>query len=119
VAGFERDLLNIAAYVRRETGVEIVEVGYLSGTSPSISEAVTQCVEQGVTDLLAMSYFLSAGYLQRKALRQVETLVAAHPQITLTTGKPLGPHPRLVDVVLERIDEALEESQPLPGTDEL
>jgi sirohydrochlorin ferrochelatase len=107
VEGAVHELQQIAAVVRRETGVAIVEIGYLSGTSPSLSDGVTCCVEQGVTDLLAMPYFLSAGYLQRKALRQVEALVAAHLHVTLYQAAPLGQHPRLVDVVQDRIDEAL------------
>lgn len=115
VAGATSDLQKIAAVVRQETGVAIVEIGYLSGTSPSISEGVSSCVAQGVTDLLAMPYFLSAGYLQRKALRQVETLVGEHPHVTLYKAAPLGQHPRFVDVVQDRIEEALRAAESKEG----
>lgn len=107
VAGAEQDLQRVAAFLRAKIGGGVVELGYLSGTSPSLADAVDACVAQGVTDLLVMPYFLSGGYLQRKALRQVELEAQRHPHLTLHQGAPLGPHPRFADVVLDRIAEAL------------
>lgn len=106
VAGVERDLEHIAADLRQKTEADVVGSGFLDYTEPKIPEAVRQMAEQGVTELLVVPYFLSAGYLLRKALRIVREETAMQAQMKVHIAEHLGKHPRLTDVVLDRIEDA-------------
>jgi len=106
VAGVERDLEAIAADLRQKTEADVVGVGFLDYTEPKIPEAVRRVAEQDVTELLVVPYFLSAGYLLRKALRTVSEEAAKQPQMRIHIADHLGKHPRLIDVVLDRIEDA-------------
>jgi sirohydrochlorin cobaltochelatase len=108
LAGGERELVSVAERVRRELRAEVVEVGFLSFAEPGIGPAVERCVRQGVTALVVVPFFLTEGFLARRAIRKVREEAAKYPQLQVSVSAPLGPHPRLVDVVLGRIEEALD-----------
>ncbi len=106
VAGVERELESIAAVLRLQTEADCVVVGFLDYTEPKIAEAVRMSVEQGVSELLVMPYFLTAGYLLRKALRMVSEEAAQYPGLRIQIAQYVGGHPQLVDVVIDRIEDA-------------
>ncbi|PWK05956.1 sirohydrochlorin chelatase [Tumebacillus permanentifrigoris] len=99
----EETLAELAAFLRSESGA-VVEVGYLNFQSPRIAEAVTRVLAAGVDRVTVAPFFLSEGYLMRKAVRQAKE--AAHG-VEIKIASPLGQHPRLLDVVLERMAEAM------------
>lgn len=103
--GAERDVHHLAEGLRRQTGARVVEVGFLDYTEPFIPQAVAACAEQGATHLLVLPYFLTSGYLLRKCLAAVQQAAANHPPLTLTLAQPLGPHRKLADLVLERVEQ--------------
>lgn len=105
LAGSERELLQVTAAVQARLGLTVAEVGFLrtNESTASIAEAVLSCVRQGVTELLVMPYFLTAGFLQKKAVREVREALAPYSQVQLVVADPLGSHERLAEVVLDRI----------------
>jgi sirohydrochlorin cobaltochelatase len=106
VEGVERELEAIAIILRQRTDVDVVQIGFLDYTEPKIPEAVESLVASRVSELLVMPYFLSSGYLLKKALRLVREEAAKHPPLVVHTAEHLGGHPRLVDVVIDRIEDA-------------
>jgi sirohydrochlorin ferrochelatase len=57
-------------------------------------------------------YFLSAGtHVRRDLAAARDALAAEHPCVAFILAEPLGRHPALLDVVEERLREAL----PPPG----
>jgi sirohydrochlorin cobaltochelatase len=99
------EVLRIAAGLRTELGLAVAEVGFLA-EEPGIEEGVRRCVRQGVTDLTVAPYFLTEGYLMKKALRLAFAEAKKHPLRTVQSTQPLGLHQGLIDVVLDRIREA-------------
>lgn len=107
IAGAERDVERVAAALRRMTA-QTVEVGFLSFTAPDLPEAVSRCAQSGVAQWVVMPYFLTAGYLQRKAMGIVKKEAGRYPGLFVVEAEPFGRHPLLADLVLERIAEAMQ-----------
>lgn len=110
IAGAERDVERVAAALRRMTG-QPVGIGYLSFTAPDLPEAVLRCSESGIAQWAVLPYFLTAGYLQRKAMGIVKKEAGRYPGLFVVEAEPFGRHPLLVDLVLARLAEAVAEQQ--------
>ena len=96
-------LEDVAELVRRRQPDLIVHTAHMTLAAPSIREGFSLCVGDGATEVVVHPYMLSPG---RHALEDVPTLVeqAARdfPQVQARITPPLGLHPKLVDVILER-----------------
>ena len=57
--------------------------------------------------MILLPYFLSAGvHVQRDLQAYRDQLAKNYPQTTVILAEPLGRHPLLVDIVLQRAAEA-------------
>lgn len=64
-------------------------------------------MEQGAREVLMLPYFLSAGRHVTDDLTTFrEELAATHPGVAFRLCAPIGLHPLIVDVVLDRLSEA-------------
>lgn len=101
-------LYQIAAMVREACGFEIVEVAFREMHAPNIQTGIDRCVEQGAGRILLYPYFLFAGaHVLEDLPAEMEEAARRHPGLELLLGKPLGVHPKLGEIVCERIDESL------------
>lgn len=99
------DLARLADVVRQTDEAEetIVEIGYLELTGPTIPEGFARCVEQGATTVRIVPYFLSMGVHMQEDLTEIcSELRERYPNVRIQVRKPLGLHPKVIDVVLER-----------------
>src|SRR5688500_12911811 len=97
------DLVQVAEEVRRRGGYDVVEAAFLELAEPTIDQAGQRCVEQGARRIVLTPYFLSAGVHVRDDLRRHrDELAGRFPEVTFVLAEPLGPHPSLVDIVLQR-----------------
>ena len=100
------DLFHVAARLRAR-GQAIVEATFLELAEPGIEEGGIRCVEQGAERVVLVPYFLSAGVHVRRDLAAARAKLAERfPKVEFRLAEPLGRHPLLVDVVLERAREA-------------
>jgi sirohydrochlorin ferrochelatase len=101
------DLWALADDLRREGAYAMVEPSYLELAAPTIDEASRRCVEHGVDRIIMVPYFLSAGvHVKRDLQRHRDKLAAQHPSVDVRLAQPLGRHPLLRVIVLQRADEA-------------
>ena len=85
-------------------GYDIVEPAFLELADPDIPAGAAACVTKGATDVRMLPYFLSMGTHVADDLREFRDRFAAeHPHVTFTVCPPLGLHPKLVEVVFERL----------------
>jgi sirohydrochlorin ferrochelatase len=102
----------IAALVKKMTQFDIVEVSFREQHLPNIQMGVDACVEQGAERILLVPYFL---YMGAHVLEDLpEELVQArqrHPKVEMVLGKHLGVHPKLAEIVVERVAESLTEER--------
>ncbi len=99
-----RDLLVLAAAQR--PGLR-AEAAYVDNASPSIRSALARLAEEGERDVTVVPLLLgAASHSKTDVAASVQAGRFAHPGMTLRYGRPLGPHPVVVDVLARRLAEA-------------
>ena len=99
-----RDLLVCAAGQR--PGLR-AEAAYVDNASPSIRSALARLVAEGERDVTVVPLLLgAASHSKTDVAASVQAARFAHPSLTLRYGRPLGPHPVVVDVLARRLSEA-------------
>ena len=102
------DLHQLATTLRQRAEYAIVEPAFLELAEPTIPQAGQRCLTQGAQRIVLLPYFLSAGVHVRDDLRRYRDELAEHfPEAQFILAEPLGPHPLLTEVVLQRAGEAL------------
>jgi sirohydrochlorin ferrochelatase len=97
----------VAEKLRQRSPGCVVEVAHMDLAVPDIAQGVLACVRAGATEIVVHPYFLGPGtHIQRDIPRAVESAVAQHPGLRVVISEPLGVHDKLVDVVLERVENA-------------
>ncbi len=93
----------------RATGsFAVVEPAHMELAEPSIGTAFDRCVEAGATTVVVAPYFLWPGNHWAVDIPALaEQAAARHPGIHYLVAAPLGPHPSLLDIVGERVDQCL------------
>ena len=80
---------------------------YVDNASPSIRRALAQLADDGVDDVVVLPLLLTpASHSKTDVAASVQVGRLAHPRMRLRYGRPLGPHPVLVDVLARRLAEA-------------
>ncbi len=101
-------LYAIADMVRDTCNFEIVEVAFREMHAPDIQAGIDRCVARGAGRILLYPYFLFAGaHVLEDLPAEMEAAAARYPGLELLLGKPLGVHPKLGEIVCERIGESL------------
>lgn len=99
-------MYEVAQALRKTGSYGIVEIGFMQRNFPTIEEAAQSCVLQGADTVLLIPYFLHLGlHLQKDLPETVRLLRALHPDVRFALGKPFAHHPKLVDIVLDRIED--------------
>ncbi|MFF9176453.1 sirohydrochlorin chelatase [Streptomyces sp. NPDC014793] len=82
--------------------------GFIELSPPPLGEAVAELVERGVRRFAAVPLMLvSAGHAKGDIPAALSREKERHPGISYTYGRPLGPHPSLLNVLERRLEEAL------------
>lgn len=94
----------------RSLGVyDIVEPAHMELAGPSIEQAIATCVQRGAERIIVHPYFLSPG---RHSTSDIPRLVAEaagrYPRVVCRVTEPLGLHPVMNEIILERVREAEE-----------
>jgi sirohydrochlorin cobaltochelatase len=98
-----RDLLVLAAAQR--PGLR-AEAAYVDNASPSIRDAIYRLVAEGERDITVVPLLLgAASHSKTDVAASVQAARFAHPDVVLRYGRPLGPHPVVVDVLARRLAE--------------
>jgi len=102
------NVLHAIADMVRQQGYEIVEVAFREMHAPNIQAGIDACVANGAERVLLYPYFLFAGaHVLEDLPAEMEVARHRHPGLQLLMGQPLGIHPKLGEIVCERIAEAL------------
>jgi len=80
---------------------------YVDNASPSIRRALARLADEGVGDVVVLPLLLTAAsHSKTDVAASVQAGRRAHPRMRLRYGRPLGPHPVLVEVLARRLAEA-------------
>src|SRR5579863_2936999 len=98
------DLLRLAEILRGKQVYSIVETAYLELAEPGIAAAAEKCVAQGAVRVKMLPYFLSAGaHVTEDLERHRRELASRFSHVMFELCPPLGLHPLMVDIVLDRL----------------
>jgi sirohydrochlorin cobaltochelatase len=87
---------------------------YVDNASPSVRGALERLAADGVDDVVVLPLLLSpASHSKTDVAASVQAGRLAHPRLRLRYGRPLGPHPVLVEVLARRLAEAGVEDGPV------
>lgn len=101
-----QQLEELAEKIRRRQPDTIVQTAHLEIADPNLGAAIDSCVKAGAKEIVVHPYFLGPGrHTSEDIPRLVSQAAAQHPQVLLRMSAPLGVHDKLVDVVLERVNE--------------
>jgi sirohydrochlorin ferrochelatase len=102
-------LYAIAEMVRVQTSCQIVEVSFREQHTPNIQTGIDNCVAQGATRILLYPYFLFAGaHVLEDLPAEMTEAAGRYPGLEMILGEPLGVHPKLAEIVCERIAESFD-----------
>lgn len=100
------DLRRMARDLAARGDYPIVEPAFLELAEPDIPAGGAACVARGAGRVWMIPYFLAAGvHLVRDLAAARDDLATRHPGVEFALGAPLGPHPLLEWLVLERVRE--------------
>ncbi len=100
-------LIRLAARCRAAGIAPVVIACFLRHQRPSFTEALEQCVAQGAQEAVIVPYALSLADQDRADLeRLTKNARLAHPHLAFRMTEPLGRHPALAQVLVQRAIEA-------------
>ncbi|GBD36238.1 Sirohydrochlorin cobaltochelatase [bacterium HR36] len=101
----------VAARLQERLPGFFVEHAYLEIAEPTIAQGIARCLEHGVSSVILVPYFLSAGRHVREDLESARAQAAhQYPQAKFFLAEALGPHDLLVELMVLRIQEVLKNS---------
>ena len=104
------NMLNeIAEMVRFKANGTPVHIAHVELASPTVFDGYEACVANGATHVIVVPFFLAPGRHATKDIPSMtEEASLSFPGTTYQVSPPLGTHPGLADILLERAQFALE-----------
>lgn len=92
--------------VKTASSCEIVEIASLQFNKPDLPEALDGVIAQGAKKIVIVPFFLYNGiHMQEDIPAVIRQEKEKFPDVDIVLANHLGADPRLVDIVLERIEE--------------
>jgi sirohydrochlorin ferrochelatase len=102
------DLEHLAEVLRARGEFAFVQPSYLELCEPGIVSGGEICVAEGAERVVLLPYFLSAGVHVVKDLTAARNELANRfPEVEFLLAEPLGRHPKMAEIVLDRAREAI------------
>lgn len=108
-------LEEVARGFQQATCAHIVEPAHMELAEPTIAQAFARCVERGARRVVIHPYFLAPGRHSTSDIpRMAAEAARAFPGVPYTVTEPLGLDPRMNEIILRRIQEAIAAVQDEP-----
>jgi sirohydrochlorin cobaltochelatase len=109
-----RDAVGVAAFrafverVQRRDGMPAVAGGFIELSTPPLADAVRELVSAGNRHLAGVPVVLvAAGHAKGDIPAALARERLRHPGLRIGYGRPLGPHPTILRLLIERLDAVL------------
>ena len=108
------DFCKLARVFGEGRGFSWVQPAFIGITRPSFEEAIELVARARPERLMVVPYFLFGGLLIAKLQEQVAKFSQEHSWIKTAMSSHLGVHPKLLEMIDERVQEARGGGRPLP-----
>ncbi|MEY9990348.1 sirohydrochlorin cobaltochelatase [Streptomyces sp. V4I8] len=106
-AGANAEVHRAARLLWEGRGYAGVETAFVSLAAPDVPSGLDRCVKLGARRIVVLPYFLFPGVLPERVRDQTEGWAEAHPETEVRSADVIGPVPELLDLVMERYEEAV------------
>lgn len=90
--------------MRERFGLRIVHYAHMELQEPTVQQGFDACVADGAEEVTVHPYFLGPGRHATTHLPElVKQAASRHPGVICRITQPLGVHPKIAEVILERI----------------
>lgn len=97
------DTRYLAHELTRRGPYMVAVAAFLELAAPTIDEGGAECVERGARRVILLPHFLSPGVHVRCDLTQArDRLASRYPSIEFRLAEPIGRHPQLISILLDR-----------------
>lgn len=101
-----REAITFVEMCKNLRSESIQEYCYLELAEPTIPQAIAKCVAKGATKIRAIPILLlTATHAKIDIPKQLEEGLKPFPAIVCEFGKPMGIHPKIIEVLHERIKQ--------------
>jgi sirohydrochlorin ferrochelatase len=111
------DLRRLADALSAKNLFALVEIAYLELAQPDIASGAQNCVAAGATSIKLLPYFLSAGaHVVEDLEKYRRELAERFPNVRFELCPPLGLHPLMIEIVLDRLAEGSDRNVKRPSS---
>lgn len=102
--------------MRERFGLRIIHYAHMELVEPTIQQGFDACVADGAEEVIVHPYFLGPGHHVATGIPAlVKQAAGRHPGVAYRITQPLGVHPKIGEVILERIAES-DDDNPICAT---
>jgi len=101
------DFYKITRLLWEKLPVKYVESAFMGVTDPRVEEGIERCVKLGAKKIIMLPYFLFTGILMERMHAMCEKFNEQFPACEIQIANYFGYHERLQNVLLERIEQAV------------
>lgn len=102
------DFYNISRLFSEKLNGPIVESAFMSVATPTVEQGIERCIELGAKKIIMLPYFLFTGILMERMAKMADTFNVKFADVDITLADYFGYHPNLMNVLLERMQQAIE-----------
>jgi precorrin-8X/cobalt-precorrin-8 methylmutase len=97
------ELEQICSLAKLRAGYDYVNYSFLEVLPPFIAEGIGQCIAGGANFITVMPYFLYPGMKLKDTVKQ-SAMIGRDRDLKLVITKPLSYHPKMVQLIIDRIN---------------
>lgn len=110
---FRAFVRRVAEHATREGAAEAVAGGFIELSPPPLKDAVAGLIDAGHRDLTAVPLILlAAGHAKGDIPAALARERERHPGLRTRLGRPLGPHPVILELLRDRLEEHAAQERP-------
>jgi len=99
--------LEVVGYLRERGVAATVLPAFMELAEPGLPAAFAEAVAGGATRVTVLSCFLFQGnHIKRDVPEMLAQLKTRYPHIAIRFSRPIGPDPRIADILQSRVEEA-------------
>ena len=101
------DVFKIGRLLTERQGLLGHEIGFIGVVEPNVESAFKKLVARRPRQIDVVPYLLYPGVLVERVRDTVEELAALYRRVDVQVTEPVGTHPAVLDVLLQRADESV------------
>ncbi len=100
------EIAKMARWLYEESEHELVDIAFTGITHPRLETAVRRQMQQGMTQIIILPYYLFTGLLMERIKQQIKHIQVQYPQLRFGCAKYAGFEDEIFELLDQRVAEA-------------